>query len=210
MNFKPATETKDDKINPNLALYKAFQDAIYTTALESATPFIWNTQRQMGKSTMLARLAANALRKGDVWYVSCTAASETYFVEKVKLQFKDDAYIRSTKTKIEYATPDKVHVLVSPHKFHKLEDGITANQPVLVIIDEMQLTTVEKMDWLVPYLDDPKKTKLVATGTGISSTDITWCSNTFGIPEIVSIGFASADRRMKALTGTVNAWEIKD
>ena len=208
--FKPASETKDNKINPNLALYKAFQNAFHDAARESENPIVWNTQRRMGKTTVLARLAAEYLRLGDVWFLSCNNSVETMFIDKVKAQFNDDVYIRSTKTKIEYATPDKVHVLVNPNKLHKLEDGLKVNQPVLIIVDEMQLCTIKSMDRMLPYLTDSMKTKFVATTTGISGTDTIWCAKNFGIPEVVSTGFASVDRKMKALTGDTNGWEVKD
>lgn len=175
------------------SVYYKYQKVFKEVVNEMETPVIWNTQRQMGKSTVLADIASNYLRKGDVWVIGPKTSMEEMFLDKVYATLPDDVHARKTKSRIELATLNGIHFIGSPSKFHKTPEGLDLeyNQPILVIVDELAHTTLQRLDTLLQYIKDPKKVKFVATTTGTGKTDYQWVMKNFGRPEVITTAFES-------------------
>ena len=193
-------------------IYYKFQQAFYDSVDEFSTPVVWNTQRQMGKSTILAKIAAKYLTQGDVWMVGPNRLCEEEFLKKVMLHLPTELKARATKSRIEVATPTKVNFLGSPTKFLKPHEGIDLeyNKPVLVIVDELNLTTLVRLDGMLNYLKDGKgmDIKFVAATTGYGKTDYEWIKYNFGEPEFISTAFETVNIWMEEMTGGRDGFNV--
>lgn len=190
---------------PPLVYYK-YQKVFEEVANEMDTPVIWNTQRQMGKSTILAKLAAKYLKRGDVWMVGPNNHTEEEFIKKVIDQIPGSAPVRKTRSRIELATEEKINFLGSPSKFKK---GETYNQPKLIIVDELAYVSKQRFENLIPYITpEPKHIKFVAVTTGITEENIEWVEKKFGTPEVITTAFESINIWMEDLLGKSEDQEI--
>ena len=186
------------KTTTPISVYYKYQQVFLDIVKDMQSPVIWNTQRQMGKSTTLAKIAAQYLRDGDVWFVGPNHQSEEQFLEKVAKELPNDAHVRKTKSRIELATLDQINFIGSPTKFaKKLTDSpneVKYNQPVLVIVDELMHTPLTRLDRIIDYLDKtPSNIKFVAVTTGIGDTDQIWVKNNFGRAEVITTAFESVN-----------------
>lgn len=190
---------------PIEAYYK-IQESVMDVIKLTPCPIVWNTQRQMGKTTVLAKLAATYLANGDVWFMCYNPKSEENFIDKTLLYVEEQYKVRNLKSRIELAKNDgNIHRMVSPTKFYKNNLGLDTvyNQPTLVVIDNIEQITCERLDNFVEYLtpESRKNTKIVAATTGIGRTTTDWFATYFERPEIITTAFDSINLWMNDIYG---------
>jgi len=194
--------------------YHALQNGIRESMEIIPVPVIWDTQRQMGKTTVLSKIVAKWLIKGDVWYVIPGGAhQEKQFVDKVYLSIdemyanQDNVKIRKLNSRVELVKRNgEYNRLVSPMRFYNDQAlGIkpTYNQPVLLVIDDIESMPYKRLDRLMDYftVDAIKNIKIVAGSSGIGQDTLDWFTTYFDKPEVITTAFDSVNVWMNDIYG---------
>ena len=175
--------------------YYIKQQDIFTSAVsELSSPIIWNTQRQMGKTTALAKIAAELLKTTNVTYACYNAHQNMMFVQKVLLHMNDDTLVRNTKNTIQLVTPTKTYSL-SPLQKER------PNQSTVLLIDEVAHIGYDRIkDMLSNFVEPPR---VIGVTTGMSEEIIQLITDKVSEPEVITVVFNSIDELYRKQLKTV-------
>ena len=138
--------------------YYTKQQDIFTDAVsELSSPVIWNTQRQMGKSTVLAKIAGELLKTTNVTYACFNAHASTLFIQRVIQQLPEDVLVRKTRNSIQLVTPTRTYSL------NPLKKG-TVNNSAVLLIDEMSHIGYDRIHDMIDNFSTPPRVIGVSTG----------------------------------------------
>ena len=169
--------------------YYIKQQDIFTNAIaELNSPVIWNTQRQMGKTTALAKIAAELLKTANVTYTCYNAHENTLFIQKVLQHMNKDVLVRNTKNTIQLVTPAKTYSLSPLQKDRP-------NQSTVLLIDEVAHIGIDRIkDMLCNFVKPPR---VIGVTTGMSEEIIELITDKVSEPEVITVVFNSIDELYK-------------
>ncbi len=175
--------------------YYIKQQDIFTSAVsELSSPIIWNTQRQMGKTTALAKIAADLLKTTNVTYDCYNAYLQVLFVQKVIQHLPKDVLVRNTKNSIQLVTPTKTYSLSPLRKD-------MPNKSSVLLIDEVAHIGIDRIKDMLSNFDKPPR--VIGVTTGMSEEIIELITNEVSEPEVITVVFNSIDELYRKQLETV-------
>ena len=175
--------------------YYIKQQDIFTSAVgELNSPVIWNTQRQMGKTTTLAKIAVELLKTTNVTYECFNAHANMMFIQKVLQCMNKDTLVRNTRNSIQLVTPTKTYLLSPLQKDRP-------NQSTVLLIDEVAHIGIDRIkDMLSNFVKPPR---VIGVTTGMSEDIIQLITDKVSEPEVITVVFNSIDELYKKQFETV-------
>jgi tRNA(Met) C34 N-acetyltransferase TmcA len=175
--------------------YYIKQQDIFTSAVkELSSPVIWNTQRQMGKSTALAKIAAELLKTTDVTYTCFNAHTNMMFIQKVLQHMNKDVLVRNTKNSIQLVTPNKTYSLSPLQKDRPNKSGV-------LLIDEVAYIGYDRIHDMIDNFPTPPR--VIGTTTGMTEDIIQLITDKVSEPEVITVVFNSIDELYRKQSGAV-------
>jgi hypothetical protein len=167
-------------MNSNIPIHGQFstlilQEAMLTILENIKIPTVWTTQRQAGKSTILAKIASRAIVNrdtlGDIWIVTHNSASDQHFLEKIAKQLPEEEKVRTTRSRLEVLST--TNRILTARSLPPVQNGLSLEQPKLIIFDEISYIDQELISKVancikpenLPYI------RIIGATTGGGSTD---------------------------------------
>lgn len=183
--------------------YFIFQEPIIKMMKNYSNPVIWNTQRQMGKSTVLVKLITERLinSDGDYWFMGPNLQTDELIFRKIieELEKSDQKImIRNSRSRIEVITNNHTSRLLSPRKFSNILEGTNYPEPNGIFIDEVNIVGIDGIQRMLMYLhSDVDKTKINLYGvtTSLSVEIIEFFTKKFQAPEVITTNFLSKEMK---------------
>lgn len=163
-------------MNKNLPIHSQLAHVILAEAMVEIlsiikVPTIWETQRQSGKTTVLARIAAKEFldknSNNDIWIISPTVKSDLHFFENVLRHIPEEEKVRKTHSRLEALSslPKIVTVRSLPRE---PQQGLRLDPPKLIIFDEVGHIPEEMIKRTSEYLreEDIPNIRIIGATTG--------------------------------------------
>ncbi len=166
-------------MNKNIPIHGQFstlilQEALLTILSNIKVPTVWATQRQAGKSTILAKIAAQAVLNqeiGDIWIVTHNAASDMHFLEKIERQLPENERVRKNRSRLEVLST--ANRILTARSLPPAQNGLNLEPPKLIIFDEVSFINTDLIEKVancvkkenLPYI------RIIGATTSGGSTD---------------------------------------
>jgi tRNA(Met) C34 N-acetyltransferase TmcA len=166
-------------MNKNIPIHGQFstlilQEALFTILSNIKVPTVWTTQRQVGKSTILTKIAAHAVLNqeiGDIWIVTHNAASDMHFLEKIERQLPENERVRKNRSRLEVLST--TNRILTARSLPPVQNGLNLEPPKLIIFDEIAFINTDLIEKIancirkenLPYI------RIIGATTSGGSTD---------------------------------------
>jgi hypothetical protein len=152
-------------------------EAVFTILSNIKIPAVWVTSRNVGKTTLLSKIATNALLddsvSGDIWVISVNPSADQLFFKRILKFIPSSESVRITNSRIEIMSNNNRIINIrslpknSTPMFAERTIGYKLDPPKLIVLDEIGLIPEEYLKSISSHIrkEDNHKIKVIAATT---------------------------------------------
>lgn len=163
--------------------------AIFEVMYNSKKPVVWVAPRRVGKTTILSKIAAQALcdntQIGDIWIIAPNNVTDIAFFKHIIKQLPKTEELRSTRSRLELLS--NANRIVTLRSMPRETNGLRIIPPKMIIFDEISIIPIDAYGILRKCFkyDEISKIKIVAATTPSNQDYLSFWSEVFGEYEII-------------------------